>query len=89
MLIALTVLLNFAHVVFYCASWQYNTVGLTSIFSYSAIPFGYILDWIFFSRTFGLIELLGAALIFGTNITIVTLKLLSKDQAKDKEIELK
>ena len=48
-------------------SMQYNTVGAASILLYLAIPMGYFLDWIVFSRAFGALELAGAGVICFSN----------------------
>ena len=75
MFLAATVFISFLKLILYCAAWKYNTVGMTAVMSYLNIPFGYFLDWLFFSRYIGTLELTGASLIFGSNVTIVMLRL--------------
>ena len=44
--------------------------GSVAVINYLAIPFSYFLDYLFFGRPLGWIELTGAAIIFITNVFI-------------------
>ena len=70
--------LFYLHVLMFSASWKYNTVGTTAVLIYVAIPLTYFLDWIFIGREISVVELMGAGVIFITNISIVLLRLLNK-----------
>jgi drug/metabolite transporter (DMT)-like permease len=76
--IALIFTLFYLHVLMFSASWKYNTVGTTAVLIYVAIPLTYFLDWAFIGREISTVELFGAGVIFTTNISIVTLRLLNK-----------
>jgi hypothetical protein len=40
-----------------------------------AIPLGYLLDWLIIGQKMNELELLGASLIFGMNVTIASLRI--------------
>jgi drug/metabolite transporter (DMT)-like permease len=67
--------LFYLHVLMFSASWKYNTVGTTAVLIYVAIPLTYLLDWAFIGREISVVEVMGAGLIFLTNISIVSLRL--------------
>ena len=73
-----TIMLQASAVMLFCASWKYNTVGTSAVLVYLAIPIGYFFDWLFIGREISSLEILGALIIFGTNIIIVSLRLLKK-----------
>lgn len=64
------------HLVLGNAAWQYNTVGTTAVLVFMSIPLTYCIDWLIIGREISSVELIGVALIFVTNIAIVTLRLL-------------
>ena len=55
-------------------SMEYCTIGMVSVLLYLAIPMGYLLDWIFLSTKFGVLELTGAAIICFVNVLISVLR---------------
>ena len=57
------------------ASMEFNTVGMVSVLMYLAIPFGYLLDFIFLDGKFGTLELCGAGLICLVNVGIAGLRI--------------
>lgn len=67
--------LFYVHVLLFSASWKYNTVGTSAVLIYLCIPFTYLMDLVFIGRPMTLDELLGAGLIFVTNVSIVVLRL--------------
>jgi drug/metabolite transporter (DMT)-like permease len=72
------IVLQATAVMLFCASWKYNTVGTSAVLVYFAIPIGYFFDWLFIGREISSLEILGALIIFVTNIAIVCLRLLKK-----------
>ena len=70
------VVIFYFHMVLMHASWQYNTAGATGLLIFLCIPFSYYLESVVIKRTVQTKEVLGAGLIFLTNISIVSLRLL-------------
>jgi len=68
--------LFYIHVILFSVSWKYITVGSSAILIYLTIPVTYVMDWIIFNRARGLIEIGGVVVIFATNITIVSARIM-------------
>ena len=68
--------LFYMHVILFSISWKYITVGSSAILIYITIPVTYLMDWVIFNRPMSLIEMGGAALIFVTNIAIVSARIM-------------
>lgn len=69
------VVIFYIHMVLMHASWQYNTAGATGVLLYLCIPFSYYLESLVIGRSVGTSEVIGAGLIFVTNVSVVTLRL--------------
>lgn len=46
------------------------TAGMAGILIYIAVPIGYLLDYLFIGTQIGYLELIGVAIIVGTNVVI-------------------
>lgn len=60
----------------FSASWKYNTVGTTAVLLFFSIPITYFMDWAIVGRPMTVVEIIGASVIFLTNIAIVSLRML-------------
>jgi drug/metabolite transporter (DMT)-like permease len=55
-------------------SLKYLTASMSGVLIYLAIPFSYVLDFLFFGTLISRIEIIGASLIVGVNVVLGILK---------------
>ena len=51
-------------------SFNFITAGMAGILIYIAVPIGYILDYFFLHTQIGMLEIIGACIIVGSNVII-------------------
>ena len=54
---------------------KYNRPATVAVLNYLGIPLGYLLDWIVLDQKFGTLEIIGASIIFSTNVAIGLVRL--------------
>jgi drug/metabolite transporter (DMT)-like permease len=59
----------------FTAALSFTEAGGLAVINYLAIPFSYFLEWVFIARSLTPLELVGAAIIFFTNVFITVARL--------------
>jgi drug/metabolite transporter (DMT)-like permease len=54
---------------------KFNKAGAIGTIIYLSIPVGYALDWFIVGQEFHVLDIVGAAIITMTNVTIATLRI--------------
>ena len=51
-------------------AFRYISAGMAGILIYTAVPMGYVLDYLFLHTKIGSLEIIGVCIIVGSNIAI-------------------